>query len=309
MKKLLYPILAVVVFLGMQTVGGIIMVGMVFIKNPDVFKHLAKTRDPNILLNYIMTGDSLAWTLILTDIASVIILAAMHMIKWKTVFDVKSINWKLGLLAIVGALLGIVYTDILSEFMKLPDEMGDIFSGLATSVVGALSIGVIGPIVEEFIFREALLGFMLRNDWNKWVAITTSALVFGIIHGNLAQIPFAVVVGFIFGLIYYKTGNIVITSILHIINNSFAVWLMYSMGEKAKDASLTEWLGGSAISIGIGIVVGILSFVLLKQFWKKSQAPYWCEQPKLIGQTEEVVESKQPIIETNLNTQENETIL
>ena len=303
MKKLLYPILAVVVFLGMQTVGGIIMVGMVFIKNPDVFKHLAKTRDPNIMMNYIMTGDALAWTLILTDIASVIfvaglgidlirldpdaasqtaetlgglriimtipsviILAAMHMIKWKTVFDVKSINWKLGLLAIVGALLGIVYTDILSEFMKLPDEMGDIFSGLATSVVGALSIGVIGPIVEEFIFREALLGFMLRNDWNKWVAITTSALVFGIIHGNLAQIPFAVVVGFIFGLIYYKTGNIVITSILHIINNSFAVWLMYSMGEKAKDASLTEWLGGSAISIGIGIVVGILSFVLLKQF-------------------------------------------
>ena len=84
---------------------------------------------------------------------------------------------------------------------------------------------------------------------------------------------------------------------------------MYSMGEKAKDASLTEWLGGSAISIGIGIVVGILSFVLLKQFWKKSQAPYWCEQPKLIGQTEEVVESKQPIIETNLNTQDNETIL
>ena len=309
MKKLLYPILAVIVFLGMQTVGGIIMVGMVFIKNPDVFKHLAKTRDPNILLNYIMTGDSLAWTLILTDIASVIILAAMHMIKWKTVFDVKSINWKLGLLAIVGALLGIVYTDILSEFMKLPDEMGDIFSGLATSVVGALSIGVIGPIVEEFIFREALLGFMLRNDWNKWVAITTSALVFGIIHGNPAQIPFAVVVGFIFGLIYYKTGNIVITSILHIINNSFAVWLMYSMGEKAKDASLTEWLGGSAISIGIGIVVGILSFVLLKQFWEKSQAPYWCEQPKLIGQTEEVVESKQPIIETNLNTQDNETVL
>ena len=288
MKKILYPVLVVIVFLVMQVLGGVGMIIIAIFKNPSIIESLRNRVDPNTLINQVMASDALAWALILSGLGSVLILTALRMIEWKTVLNVKMIDGKIGMIGIVGALLGIFYTDCFSEFFELRDDMGDIFNSMSNTLVGALAIGVTGPIIEEFIFREALLGFMLRNNWNKWVAISVSAVVFGLIHANPAQIPFAVVVGFIFGLIYYKTGNIVIPSILHIINNSSAVWMMYSMGDGAKDASLQEWLGGRGITIGVIIPLGVVCFWLLRLFW---------------------IKYPQNEVTNQLNAQDNETVL
>ncbi|MBR6036931.1 MAG: CPBP family intramembrane metalloprotease [Bacteroidaceae bacterium] len=288
MKKILYPVLVVIVFLVMQVLGGVGMIIIAIFKNPSIIESLRNRVDPNTLINQVMASDALAWALILSGLGSALILTALRMIEWKTVLNVKMIDWKIGMIGIVGALLGIFYTDCFSEFFELRDDMGDIFNSMSNTLVGALAIGVTGPIIEEFIFREALLGFMLRNNWNKWVAISVSAVVFGLIHANPAQIPFAVVVGFIFGLIYYKTGNIVIPSILHIINNSSAVWMMYSMGDEAKDASLQEWLGGRGITIGVIIPLGVVCFWLLRLFW---------------------IKYPQNEVTNQLNAQDNETVL
>lgn len=288
MKKILYPVLVVIVFLVMQVLGGVGMIIIAIFKNPSIIESLRNRVDPNTLINQVMASDALAWALILSGLGSVLILTALRMIEWKTVLNVKMIDWKIGMIGIAGALLGIFYTDCFSEFFELRDDMGDIFNSMSNTLVGALAIGVTGPIIEEFIFREALLGFMLRNNWNKWVAISVSAVVFGLIHANPAQIPFAVVVGFIFGLIYYKTGNIVIPSILHIINNSSAVWMMYSMGDEAKDASLQEWLGGRGITIGVIIPLGVVCFWLLRLFW---------------------IKYPQNEVTNQLNAQDNETVL
>ena len=288
MKKILYPVLVVIVFLVMQVLGGVGMIIIAIFKNPSIIESLRNRVDPNTLINQVMASDALAWALILSGLGSALILTALRMIEWKTVLNVKMIDWKIGMIGIVGALLGIFYTDCFSEFFELRDDMGDIFNSMSNTLVGALAIGVTGPIIEEFIFREALLGFMLRNNWNKWVAISVSAVVLGLIHANPAQIPFAVVVGFIFGLIYYKTGNIVIPSILHIINNSSAVWMMYSMGDEAKDASLQEWLGGRGITIGVIIPLGVVCFWLLRLFW---------------------IKYPQNEVTNQLNAQDNETVL
>jgi membrane protease YdiL (CAAX protease family) len=53
----------------------------------------------------------------------------------------------------------------------------------------------LGPIAEELLFR----GIVLRTlrPWGKQAAILISALVFGLFHGNVVQIPFAFAVGVI----------------------------------------------------------------------------------------------------------------
>ena len=299
MKKVLYPILAIIVFVVMQVFGALAMVAISFIKNPDVFMTIARAGNQEAFISYAMMGDTFAWALTIADIGMVVILAALQMIDWKYAVNFKMIDWKTAIFAIVGAVCLIFYSDILTEWLELPDDMSKIFAGMSLTVVGALSIGVIGPIVEEFVFREALLGSMLKGGMNKWVAITASALVFGIIHANLAQIPFAIVIGIIFGIIYYKTGNIVITSILHIVNNSFAVWTMYSMGEDAKDVSLTEWLGGTGIAVGILIPLSVVCFWMLRYFWLSYKSPYYI-----------MTKFRHNAIPQNLNnSQDNETVL
>ncbi len=249
MKQALYPLVAVMVFLVMQVVAGIAMGAMT-----DA-----------------MRSDTLGWAVILSGLVTIAILALLRMIDWKTVLNVKMTGWRTYALAIIGTIPGIFVLNMGEEVLNLTNHMEDMFIGMCHSLIGALSIAVIGPIIEEFIFRESILGHMLRSGMNKWKAITASALIFGIIHLNPAQVPFAAGMGFIFGIIYYKTGNIVITSILHILNNGIAVWQMYSMGETIKEFSMVEWLGGPATAICIAIPCTAVSIYLLMQLWKSPQ--------------------------------------
>lgn len=281
MKKILYPILAVIVFVIMQAAAGVVVCVAAIIKDRNLLD-VARTGDQNALMSAVDV-NALAWGIILSGLVTVGVIALLKMIDWKTVFDFKMINWKESPLAIIGAVLGIFALDIFEEMMDLPNEMEDVFLGMSNTLVGALSISVVGPIIEEFIFREGILGYMLRNGVNKWGAIVASALVFGIIHLNPAQVPFAAAMGIILGIIYYKTGNIVLTCILHIVNNSMFTLMSYTMGDAVKDASLVESLGGTVVAVIIGILSIGLCVLFLKLFWKRSsrneidQSTRWAE--------------------------------
>lgn len=306
MKKVLYPILAIVVFVVMQACAAVGVIIINVVRDPSTIKAIAKSRNVELMMNYLFAGDALSWSLILSGIATVGIIAALKMIDWNRVLNVKMIDWKVGWLAILGAVFIIFYTDLLSELMALPDEMGEVFNSMAMSVVGALSIGLIGPIVEEFVFREALLGSMLKYGMNKWVAISASALVFGLIHANPAQIPFATVIGFIFGVIYYKTGNIVITSILHVLNNSVAVVMMVTQGEETAETKLGDLLGGPAMSLAICIPLLTVGIHCLRVFWKESHTEHFpTPQPEQV----ETILITQETETTNQNLINDETVL
>ena len=47
----------------------------------------------------------------------------------------------------------------------------------------------------------------------------TSALMFGLFHGNLAQFFYAWFLGIVFGYVYYKTGNVIYTMLMHMTIN------------------------------------------------------------------------------------------
>jgi len=306
MKKVLYPILAIVVFVVMQACAAVGVIIINVVRDPSTIKAIAKSRDVELMMNHLFAGDALSWSLILSGIATVGIIAALKMIDWNRVLNVKMIDWRVGWLAILGAVFIIFYTDLLSELIALPDEMGEVFNSMAMSVVGALSIGLIGPIVEEFVFREALLGSMLKYGMNKWVAISASALVFGLIHANPAQIPFATVIGFIFGVIYYKTGNIVITSILHILNNSVAVLMMVTQGEETAETKLGDLLGGPVMYLGICIPLLTVGIHCLRVFWKESHTEHFpTPQPEQV----ETILITQETETTNPNLINDETVL
>lgn len=266
--------LAMIVFLVMQAGAGVVVYGIAVALKPELLKEIGRTGDQSVLENAI-SPTALALAVVISGLLSIGVIALLKMINWKTVFDTKTINWKAGILAIIGAIFGIFVLDILEEMIELPNLLEDQFTGLSNSFIGAISIGLLGPIIEEFIFRESILGYMLRGGVNKWVAIGISSLVFGLVHLNPAQVPFAAAMGVILGIIYYKTGNIVIPSILHILNNSVAVWSMYSMGEEAKELSLTEMLGGTAMAIGITIPVLVVCISLLRKFWMSQQTPQY----------------------------------
>lgn len=172
--------------------------------------------------------------------------------------------------AAVLACLGCMFAfNMICEFMSLPDMMAETFVDMSKTWVGVLSLAVAGPVCEEIVCRGGMMEPLLRRGVHGWVAVGVSALVFGLIHGNPAQIPFACLVGVVFGVVYWRTRSLVLTTVCHIINNSVSVWQMRVWGEQSAEMTFrTLW--GDWACVGIIVAVLIVSGVLLWLFWKNS---------------------------------------
>ncbi len=89
-----------------------------------------------------------------------------------------------------------------------------------------VSIAVVPPIIEEFIFRGAVLG-SIRKLHGDTPAIIVSAALFGLAHANFVQTPVTFLTGLVLGYLTVKTGSIIPSMILHFLNNSIAVAGMF----------------------------------------------------------------------------------
>ena len=282
MKKFIYPIVAIATFLAMQAVAGIAAVGVLYLLRGEQMNECLGSGEAVGSMEGLTSPGLLAFATVMSGVLTVGVISLLRMIDWSKVFRVKDIEWKWGMTSIAAAIFGIFGINVMDEMLDLPNLMEDTFLDLSESWAGVLCLGVIGPVLEELIFREGVEGYMLRNGVRPWVAIVSSALMFGIVHLNPAQVPFAFAVGIILGFIYCRTGNIVITSILHIANNSAAVWQMQTLGEKAKDFSMVAELGGTLPAVFIACsclavcIVWIVSSSRLlqergKSMWGKKQ--------------------------------------
>ena len=79
-----------------------------------------------------------------------------------------------------------------------------------------LYVGLGAPISEELLFRGLVLRSM--EPYGKKFAILASALMFGLYHGNIIQIPFAFLVGLVLAYVTVEY-NIGWAILLHLINN------------------------------------------------------------------------------------------
>lgn len=87
-------------------------------------------------------------------------------------------------------------------------------------------IGIVAPLSEEFVFRGIIFrGY--KNSGPVWWAAFWSALLFGLMHLNLNQAPYAFALGFMFALLVEATGSLWPSVIAHMVFNSRQVCTMY----------------------------------------------------------------------------------
>ena len=79
-----------------------------------------------------------------------------------------------------------------------------------------LYASILAPVWEELLFR----GYILRTlrPYGKRFAILTSAILFGLFHGNLLQTPYALLMGLVLGYVTVEY-SIVWAMLLHMFNN------------------------------------------------------------------------------------------
>ena len=76
-----------------------------------------------------------------------------------------------------------------------------------------MDTAIVPAVFEEFAFRGVVLN-KLRKFGDSY-AIIMSAVLFGLMHGNLSQIPFAFILGLVIGFIAVKTNSIIPGILIH----------------------------------------------------------------------------------------------
>ena len=107
---------------------------------------------------------------------------------------------------IVMMIVSVLFKSRLSDAVVTLIARSDIWANLAV-------VAILGPVMEELFFRKLMIGRLRR--YGEGVAVLTSALIFGLIHGNLSQAFYAFTIGLALGYIYCKTGKLIYTILIH----------------------------------------------------------------------------------------------
>ncbi len=126
----------------------------------------------------------------------------------------------------------------------------------APVVLQVIGYAVFPALFEEFAYRGVILQSLRR--YGDWFAILVSAFLFGLLHGNIIQIPFAFLVGILLGWCTVVSGSMWIGIAIHFGNNLLSVLqdvLLHSLGEDAAYAAI------SSMMLCL-FVLGVICFVI-----------------------------------------------
>ncbi len=132
--------------------------------------------------------------------------------------------------ALVGFALAFnyIYTAYVIPDVKMQDDLRRVFGSLPKTAINFamlfLTVAILAPITEELLFR-GLLQTSLSHRLPHIPAIIIAATVFAAIHFDPYAFPALFVMGGVFGYLYYKTGSLRVTILLHMINNGAALLL------------------------------------------------------------------------------------
>ena len=172
------------------------------------------------------------------------------------------------LLVMLGTLALGMATDPLTNLLPdMPEWLEKTFENLTSDdnfFLNFLLVSLFAPFFEEWLCRGMILRGLLGNKMKPVWAIVISAAFFAFIHLNPWQAIPAFLLGCLFGYVYYKTGSLQLTMLMHFTNNTFA--LVMSNIDSLKDVdSLTEVLGSQLYWI-IVAACALLTVLVVRAF-------------------------------------------
>ena len=189
------------------------------------------------LVQYLIAFPVLLLTLIGTD-------RAVKKEKTKLSFDDFVLFLFIGeALMFAGNLIGTSLNGMVENLTgKLPENgIANIISETPSWLILVLAV-IIGPIVEELIFRKIMIDRL--SIYGDRAAIIFSAVAFGLMHGNLYQFFYAALLGALLGYVYTLTHNVRYTVYMHMIINFLGSVVALPV-EKAMER-LTELMESAA---------------------------------------------------------------
>ena len=157
----------------------------------------------------------------------------------------------------IGAAIGIYLSISLIITVTGLTELVSSYDNIIDAVTGGslplqiIAVGLVAPVAEELCFRGITLSRM--SGTKLWIALAVQAVLFGILHMNILQSSYAMLLGVFLGFLTIRYRNIIYAIIAHIAFNMFSV----IMGTVESELVVTIVVI-AVIAAAIGSVIGLV---------------------------------------------------
>ncbi len=154
----------------------------------------------------------------------------------------------------------------LTEWMKQQEEMLEELTAFLTTMdnfgqflLAMLVVAIIPAIGEELLFRG-----VIQNQFQAWtksphVAIWITAIMFSAIHTQFYGFIPRMLLGALFGYLYFWSGSLIIPIVGHFVNNGLQIVMLYIYQNQLTELNIDEvesvpwtvFISTSIITIGL----------------------------------------------------------
>ena len=149
-----------------------------------------------------------------------------------------------------------------TEKMLQADTIGGLLLNL-------LIIALIPAIGEELTFRGVLQQSLTRGMKNPHVAIILSAAIFSFIHFQFYGFLPRMFLGILLGYMFYVSGSLWTSMLMHFVNNGTAVVLYYLNGKGILNIDVDHF---GAMPLWVTAISAAVTTALLIWMWRKRKA-------------------------------------
>lgn len=132
---------------------------------------------------------------------------------------------------------------------------------IANFFLDVLLVAVLPAMCEEFMHRGLLLQGTKHMGFTK--SIIMSSVLFGLLHFNINQVSYAIVLGLIMGYVSVVAKNIWPAIIVHFTNNFISVYLDYAQANGWPLGNFYEAFNGLFRKMNMYVVILVITVALV----------------------------------------------
>lgn len=132
-------------------------------------------------------------------------------------------------------------------------------------LVRLLAMALIPAFTEELFFR-GLIQNTLSQYVSPVVAVSCSALIFSLAHGDLSGVVPRFILGAYLGWLFWRSGSIWLSSLVHFANNALIVICYYFFYDAATQTCFIDQVFSVPVTLLSAVLVAVAVFLIHRLF-------------------------------------------
>jgi uncharacterized protein len=143
------------------------------------------------------------------------------------------------------------------------------FDSIGYLILAFIVIAIIPAFGEEIVFRGIIQNEFYRSTRNIHLSIWISAILFSAIHLQFFGFVPRMLLGALFGYLYFWSGNLWLSVLAHFVNNGVTVLALYLYQQKKINIDLEDPAAISWQGVAVSAVFSAFLLYAFKNFYNK----------------------------------------